>query len=89
MRVSYDPTGDVLYVELSGVKPVHAAPARIETLDAGDGDAGDDEDTVLHYDAQGRIAAIELIGASERIPRDELEEVRLRVYTDERQPTPR
>jgi uncharacterized protein YuzE len=81
MRASYDPTGDVLYVELSGVKPV----------DAGDGSAGDDEDTILHYDAQGRIAAIELIGASERIPRQELEEVRLKVYADERQrqPTPR
>ncbi|MBV9328474.1 MAG: DUF2283 domain-containing protein [Chloroflexi bacterium] len=79
MKVIYDPEGDTLYVQLGDEQPVHGAPARLETPELGDGAAGDDDNTILHYDAAGRIAAIELLSASRRLPPHELRRVTVEI----------
>ncbi len=72
MKVTYDPTVDVLYIELSDAAQVHGEAAE------------GDEATVLHYDEKERVVAIEVLGASERIVRDRLQQVNLHVYADQR-----
>lgn len=58
MRTIYEPDGDVLEVRLAETDWVKAIDISA--------------DTVAHLDAQGRLAAIEVLGASEYYPLSEL-----------------
>jgi len=52
MKIIYDEKSDVLYIEFKRAK---VTTKRL------------DEDVALDYDAQGRLAGIEVLGASERL----------------------
>ena len=58
MRIIYEPDGDVLEIRVTEGEWVKATDIT--------------GDTVAHLDAQGRLAAIEVLGASESYPLDEL-----------------
>ena len=58
MHVLYEPDGDILEVQLTDADWVKAVDINL--------------DTVAHLDAKDRLAAIEVFGASERYPLDEL-----------------
>ncbi|MBI4284407.1 MAG: DUF2283 domain-containing protein [Chloroflexi bacterium] len=52
MKVKYDPEADALYIELK------AATVTTKRLD---------QDIAVDYDAEGRIAGIEILSAKERV----------------------
>ena len=52
MKVSYDPEADALYIE---IKATTATTKRL------------DQDIAIDYDADGRIAGIEILSAKERV----------------------
>ena len=52
MKVSYDPEADALYIE---IKVTTATTKRL------------DQDIAIDYDADGRIAGIEILSAKERV----------------------
>ncbi|MEA3244790.1 MAG: DUF2283 domain-containing protein [Gemmatimonadota bacterium] len=59
MKITYDPKADALYIALWGAK----APFR--TVDAGRG-------VHLDFNDSGKLAGLELLGASEHLPADDL-----------------
>ncbi len=74
MRVTYDPEGNVLYIELK-----HAAPANSRDLEEG---------VTADLDTDGHITGIEILGARERLGEQSLASCSYEQLVPERESQP-